>query len=204
MLQHPNEVKRCLRTTKIIELSIPSDRYHLFRGKKFSSQRKFADSLHELLDDSERETILVYPSPNAEPLASLPIKPYNIVVLDGTWSQAKVLYNTNPRIRALRCIKLDNTEPSLYVIRTQPTETCLSTVEAVGLVLTHVEQNPTIMEWFTRPLKTICDFQLNKGANEHQSKEYLITNGLYTKPVNKRVQKSLDLNMKIEFKDLLC
>lgn len=203
MLQHPNEVKRCLRTTKIIELSIPTDRYHLFRGKRFPP-KKYPD-LYDMLESGVRENVLVYPSNDAVSIASLPTDvSYNVFVLDGTWSQAKVLYNTNPMLRSMRCIKLDNTEPSRYVIRTQPTETCLSTVEAVGLVLSHFEENPSIMEWLTKPLKTICDFQLNNGATEHQSKEYLITNGLYQKPLNKRVQKSLDLNMKLDIKDLLC
>ena len=162
MLQHPNEVKRCLRTTKIIELSLPPEHYHLSRGKRFNP-KKFPE-LHQMIESKERETVLVYPSENAISLSSLPNDlAYNICILDGTWSQAKVIYNNNPVIRSLRCVKLDNTEPSRYVIRTQPTNTCLSTVEAVGLVLSHVEQNPSIMDWFTKPLKTICDFQLNNG-----------------------------------------
>lgn len=212
MLQHPNEVKRCLRTTKIIELSIPSESYYLYRGKKFT-QKKFPD-FYKMLADPNRESILVFPSDNAESLYTLKpnipersdgtTKPYNIIVLDGTWSQAKVLYNTNPIMSTIRCIKLDNTQPSRYVIRTQPMENCLSTVEAVGLVLAHLESNPTIMDHFTKPLKAICDFQLIKGAVEHQSKEYMITNGLYQKPLNKRIQKSLDLNHKLHIKDLLA
>ena len=206
MLQHPNEVKRCLRTTKIIELSFPTENYHLYRCKRIS-ERKFP-TLFSMSEDNSRESVLVFPSNKAEPLHSLPndldSKPYNIVMLDGTWSQAKVLYNSNPVIRSLRCIQLENSERSRYVIRTQPTETCLSTVEAVGLVLSHVERKPEIMDWFTRPLKAICDFQLDNGAVEHQSKEYLITNGLYQKPLNKKIQKSLDLKLKLDIKDLLC
>ena len=92
----------------------------------------------------------------------------------------------------MKCIRLDNSERSKYVIRTQPTEICLSTVEAAGLVLEHLEPNSSIFDSFTRPLKAICDYQLNKGAVEHQSKEYLINNGLYNKPLNKKLQKQLE------------
>lgn len=207
MLQHPNEVKRCLRTTKIIELSVPPSHYHLYRAKKFSSKKH--PELFELLENGRdgRENVLLFPSPDAVSLASLPTSPeltYNIVVLDGTWSQAKVIFNSSQTLREMRCVALDNTERSRYVIRTQPTDTCLSTVEAVGLVLSHLEGSPAIMDLLTTPLKAICDFQINNGAVEHQSKEYLITNGLYDKPLNKRVQKSLDLNMKLNIKDLVC
>ena len=161
-----------------------------------------------MIADPERETILVYPSDEAEPLESLPggdaaSKPYNIVVLDGTWMQAKMIYSTNTMISALRCIKLNNTQRSHYVIRTQPTDTCLSTVEAVAAVLAHLEHNTTIIEALTKPLKAICDFQLENGATAHQSKEFLITNGLYHKPLNKRVKKSLSLQQPIGFNDLL-
>ncbi|XP_017490015.1 PREDICTED: DTW domain-containing protein 2-like [Rhagoletis zephyria] len=212
MLQHPNEVKRCLRTTKIIELSLPPSHYHLYRAKRFTPKR-FPD-LFALLDSGERENILLFPSPTAVPLASLPPIPektgsksataYNIVVLDGTWSQAKVMFNSNATLRSMRSVALDNTAPSRYVIRTQPTETCLSTVEAVALLLAHLEEQPDIVELLTSPLKTICDHQINNGAVEHQSKEYLITNGLYGKPLKKRVKKYLDLNLKLNIKDLVC
>lgn len=209
ILQHPNELKRCLRTTKILELSIPTTNYHLFNGKRFNT-KKFP-KLYELIN--ERKTILLYPSPSAEPLDTIEVPEetgsgFNIIILDGTWSQARVLYNTNSFLHSLRCFKLNSTRPSQYVIRTQPTEICLSTVEAAAMILTHMESNLTIYDRLTRPLKTICDYQLDKGAVRHQSKEYLITNGLYTKPLNKKILKKLDNqhqknNSLSEIKDLV-
>lgn len=208
ILQHPNELKRCLRTTKILELSIPSTNYHLFNGKRFNS-KKFP-KLYEIIN--ERETILLYPSPSAELLDTIEVPEtgsgFNIIILDGTWSQARVLYNTNLFLHSLRCFKLNSTRPSQYVIRTQPTEICLSTVEAAAMILTHMESNLTIYDRLTRPLKTICDYQLDKGAVKHQSKEYLITNGLYNKPLNKKILKKLDNqhqknNSLSEIKDLV-
>lgn len=209
MLQHPNEVKRCLRTTKIIELSIPADHYHVFRGKKFAL-RKFPE-LYEMLGQPGRINLLVFPSTNSQQVVQLYDLPsamslkkmnnengtdheqisYNIIVLDGTWSQAKVLYNSNPILQGFQCIELDNRERSRYVIRTQPTDTCLSTVEAVALVLAHLEPNAGIFEQLTKPLTAICEYQLEWGAVEHQSKEYLITNGLYTKRLNRRAKQRL-------------
>ena len=37
-----------------------------------------------------------------------------------------------------------------------------------------------------RPLKALCDYQLEYGAVSHQSKEHLIFNGLYKKPISKQ------------------
>lgn len=164
----------------------------MFNGKRFSFG-KFT-RLHELI--AERETVVLYPSSDAVSLSEIfPNKAsnsLNVLVLDGTWSQARVLYNSNPFLRSLRCFKLDTAKPSMYVIRTQPAEICLSTVEAAALSLTHLESNPIIFERLTRPLKTICDHQLHNGAVEHQSKEFLISRGLYRKPLNKKIRRKLE------------
>lgn len=200
ILQHPNELKRCLRTTKILELSIPDTNYHLFNGKRFPL-KKFPQ-LFKLIE--QRETILLYPSPMAESLGIEGIQSndpdnrnngFNVIILDGTWHQARVLFNCNSFLHSLRCIKLESTGRSQYVIRTQPTETCLSTVEAAAILLSRLEHDPSIHDRLTRPLRTICDYQLNKGAVTHQSKEYLITNGLYERPLNRRLKKKVNQQM---------
>jgi DTW domain-containing protein YfiP len=72
---------------------------NIFRGKKFPSSKH--DGLTEILNDPN--TILLYPSPEAIPLNELNSVgtngqgPYNLVLLDGTWPQAKVglLKNTS-------------------------------------------------------------------------------------------------------------
>lgn len=197
VLQDPKEVKRCLRTTKILELSLPSTHFHLYRGKRFG-KNKFSE-LHELLSRPDQVNLLVWPSADAQSVKKLPnwsqsqSNGYNIILLDGTWPQARAIYNGNKFLQEMQCIKLENTTPSKYVIRTQPSDTCLSTVEAAGLVLAHLEDSADIMEHFTRPLTTICDHQLNKGAVEHQSKEHMIINGCYPKMVGQKVIKQLKL-----------
>ena len=66
---------------------------YTFRGKKFPLPKH--EGLAEILEDPN--TILLYPSPGAVSLNDLPPiseggqKPYNLVLLDGTWPQAKVI-----------------------------------------------------------------------------------------------------------------
>lgn len=48
-----------------------------------------------------------------------------------------------------------------------------------------------------RGLKALCDFQIEHGSECHQSKEYLILNGLYDKPISKRNIYRLTKNSKL-------
>ena len=47
-----------------------------------------------------------------------------------------------------------------------------------------------------KPLKALCDYQFEHGARPHQSKEYLIFNGLYKKPLSKKSLNYLTKNSK--------
>lgn len=56
-----------------------------------------------------------------------------IVVLDGTWSQAKALWWRNPWLLKLRRAVLTPSKPSLYrELRKEPRRECLSTIESIA------------------------------------------------------------------------
>lgn len=70
----------------------------VFRGKKFPLPKH--EGLAEILKDDN--TVMLYPTNDSVALDSLATvgndgqKPYNLVILDGTWPQAKVTeYSTN-------------------------------------------------------------------------------------------------------------
>lgn len=68
-----------------------------------------------------------------------------IVVLDGTWSQAKALWWRNPWVLKGKRAVLGPRAPSLYgKLRREPRRDGLSTLEAVGLLLSRLEGNPGI------------------------------------------------------------
>ena len=59
-----------------------------------------------------------------------------IVVLDGTWAQAKTMWWRNPWLLKLKRLILNPSRPSLYGrLRKQPRRECLSTIESVAETL---------------------------------------------------------------------
>lgn len=68
-----------------------------------------------------------------------------VVVLDGSWSQAKALWWRNPWMLKSRRVILAPPRPSRYgKLRREPRSDGLSTLEATGLVLSRLEGRPEI------------------------------------------------------------
>lgn len=85
---------------------------------------------------------------------------------------------------------------SAYTIRTQPREFFLSTLETVSIILSTLEKNPQIYDDLVKPLRALCNYQFEHGAQPHQSKEWLIFNNLYKKPISKKNLNKLTKNSK--------
>ena len=68
-----------------------------------------------------------------------------VVVLDGTWKEAKTQWWRNPWLLKLRRLVLNPRRKSRYGrIRREPRREALSTLEAVALLLKHLENRPEI------------------------------------------------------------
>lgn len=193
ILQHPAEVKRCLRTAPMLSFALESGKCLTFRGKKFPLPKH--EGLLEILTDPN--TVMLYPTDDSVALDSLdPVgingqKPYSLVILDGTWPQAKAMYHASPVLRSIRSCKLVGVPISEYVIRTQPTEGCLSTLETGALALSILEGNSELKDEMLGPLHYLCRYQLQNGAVTHQSKEWRIKQNTYPKLIGKRLAKQL-------------
>jgi DTW domain-containing protein YfiP len=68
-----------------------------------------------------------------------------IVLLDGSWSQAKTLWWRNPWVLKCRRVALNPKQPSLYgKLRREPRREGLSTLEAAGLAIARLERRAEI------------------------------------------------------------
>ncbi|XP_056393361.1 tRNA-uridine aminocarboxypropyltransferase 2 isoform X2 [Hyla sarda] len=202
IVQHPAEESRVLRTVPLLAACLPEDKCKVLIGRRFGEER-----YPELAAICRKPgTFLLYPGAEAANLEELSLEdnhhPHSLIIIDGTWSQAKDIFYKNSLFRLPKQVQLKTTISSQYVIRTQPTNTCLSTLECAAIGLSIMEKDTEIQQTILRPLQALCTFQLQHGAQIHHSKEQLLKNGQYKKPMpkNKRKIKKMELlvnNVKI-------
>ena len=87
-----------------------------------------------------------------------------VILLDGTWSQAKTLWWRNPWVLKAKRMALQPKQPSLYdKLRREPRREGLSTLESAALVLSRLEGRPeiekTLISTFRRMLQRYRDTQ---------------------------------------------
>lgn len=91
---------------------------------------------------------LLFPSRDSIELEKLSPdqRPSQLVVIDGTWAQAKSLHRALPQLQSLPCYKLAPAQPGQYRIRLEPTDQSLSTVEATVAALSALEPETRNLE----------------------------------------------------------
>jgi hypothetical protein len=88
-----------------------------------------------------------------------------IVLLDGTWSQAKALWWRNAWMLKCRRVVLGPRRPSRYGrLRREPRRDGLSTIEAAGMLLSRLERRPDIEEKLTASFERMLDRVREHGA----------------------------------------
>ena len=158
ILQHPQEKKEVLATAAltralltradlVIGLSWPNLSRTL--GRSVDSNRwaaLYLGSAHPASFGQQREVLAL--DRRGEPAADQEAMLRGlegVVVLDGTWKEAKTLWWRNPWLLKLRRLVLNPHRKSRYGrIRREPRREALSTIEAVALLLKHLDGGPEI------------------------------------------------------------
>lgn len=79
-----------------------------------------------------------------------------VIVLDGTWSQAKALWWRNPWLLKLNRLMLWPREPSIYgALRREPRKVYLSTLESIAEALDALGESPEVREHLRRVFRTM-------------------------------------------------
>ena len=166
ILQHPRESDVRINTARLVELQLERAERHV--AIKLSEVPAFQARLL----DPAAPAILLYPGPEARDLAEAPPPgPVTLVVLDGTWWQAKKLFQQNPELAQLPRYSLSPSAPSRYRIRREPALHCISTIEAIGEALTLLEPPGFDREAWLMPFDAMVEHQLHyaeaRGARRH-------------------------------------
>jgi len=181
IFQHPKEVKRPHQTAKIAVKSIGEGKCQIHTRSKIKADDPV---LLEATSRSGSSVYLMYPNRNSVDVKTLKSqhKSSTIILLDGTWHEAKKLLERSPSLAKLPSLHLDlhsgtgeeevssSWVKSAFIIKTQPDPKCMSTVETVAHTLALIEEDQSIVERMLRPLNTICEIQMNHGAVIHDDK----------------------------------
>lgn len=167
ILQHPQEPGVDIGTVPIIRCSFPGATVRTglswpnlakALGREVVPQRwgvLYVGSVQiEQLPRSNRSLFVVDKkgAPTAEQESILSTLE-GVVLLDGTWSQAKTLWWRNAWLLKLKRLVIRPSSRSLYDrIRKEPRRGCLSTLETVGEVLQQLEGRSDILRLVQKPL----------------------------------------------------
>ncbi|KAM7077521.1 tRNA-uridine aminocarboxypropyltransferase 2 isoform 4-T4 [Ciconia maguari] len=98
IIQHPAEENRVLRTVPLLAACLPPDKCKILVGRRFSEDR-----YPELATVCRNpNTLILYPgaeATNLEEVAVMSSSPSVMIIIDGTWSQAKDIFYKNSLFR---------------------------------------------------------------------------------------------------------
>ena len=184
VLQHPRESRRAIRTCRMLELGLSPGSCLVFEGTSFSCENSLVSSLI-----NQSNTFLLYPGKGAICLDNLchmkdrqeSSSAITLVLLDGTWREAKSILRNSPLLQTLPKVTLKAGEPSEYVVRSQPALGGLSTLEAAARAIEVLEQQQGLLDSLLAPLRALCNTQIHHGEVQHQPSLFKEENAAFVK-----------------------
>lgn len=136
-LMHPKEFKQEKAATgRLTRLCLENAELHM--GIEFDRH----EAVRELLGNPDHRCVLLYPGRSALNLSTANAGELDtfraetggrklvVFVLDATWAGARKMLKLSPSLQQLPRVMFTPSAPSRYVIKQQPQEGCLSTLEA--------------------------------------------------------------------------
>ena len=155
-LQHPNERTMPFNTARLAHLSLSNSR--LVHGLEFDGTK----TVQELRARKERVGIL-FPSSLAKDLSEAPSDLETLVIIDGTWREAKKIIYLSPSLLEFPHFAFVPEKPSNYRIRKEPKDEYISTIEATVTSLRILDGDPAkyqeLLDLFDRMVDRQVDFQ---------------------------------------------
>jgi DTW domain-containing protein YfiP len=154
-LQHPREHRMPIGTARMTNLGLANSELHIAADLDCHPRVR-------ALADAGSRTVLLFPGPGAvEPWALPDGPPTTLVVLDGTWIQARKMLERSVQLQRLTRVAFTPEAPGTYRIRREPAAHCLATVEAVVQVLGRLENDPDRFAPLLRAFEQMVEQQLH-------------------------------------------
>ncbi len=164
-LQHPREARVPISTCRMAHHSLPNSEMHIGLGVTGNPQLERICAMPD--------TAVLFPSDNAVDVSCIDVPPQHLVVVDGTWSNAKKIVEKCPVLSKLPRLTFRPERPGAYRIRKEPAEHCLATIEAVAYVLELIERAPGRFRPILSAFDAMVDRQLefierSDGSTRHK------------------------------------
>lgn len=143
ILQHPQEPDKELGSARIANLALANSTLKVGLSWPNLSKALGRPAIHG------NWGVLYLGSKSEHSTTSAPagVQMEGIVVLDGTWAQAKTMWWRNPWLLKLKRLILSPSRPSLYGrLRKEPRRECLSTIESVAETLEMLGEDAMVSE----------------------------------------------------------
>jgi DTW domain-containing protein YfiP len=163
IVQHKHESRHPFGTVRIAELGLAKARIHTVPGWAVSG-----DNPPEWLPAGAG---LLYPGHAARDLGSLAPaeRPAALVLLDGTWNQARALFRDHAWLRTLPRYAFTPSTPSRYRIRREPRPSYVSTIEAVVQALSLLEPGLAGTAGLLAAFEHLIDVQIEQCSKRQRA-----------------------------------
>ncbi|GMV38533.1 MAG: hypothetical protein AMXMBFR64_02490 [Myxococcales bacterium] len=157
VIQHPREARCAIGTVRLVRLGLERCTVEV--------NAPWSGAPSRLAAAPPPGAAVLYPSEGARPLETLPLTelPRALIVLDGTWHQARTLHRSNPWLDALPHVVLADPTPSAYRIRAEPRRHYLSTVEAIVAALSLIEPDTPGLTTLLCSFGAMVDYQIDRA-----------------------------------------
>jgi DTW domain-containing protein YfiP len=175
-LQHPRESRVPVSTCRMAHLSLPNSELHIGLGATGDARLEAVCR--------EPDVAVLFPSDSAVDVRDLKCPPKTLIVVDGTWSNAKKVVEKCPVLSTLPRVAFTPDKPGNYRIRKEPEAHCVSTIEAVAYVLEHLEKSPGRFTPMLSAFDAMVERQLDyiaKNGNASRHRRFKVRN---SKPVD--------------------
>ncbi|MFP5492376.1 MAG: tRNA-uridine aminocarboxypropyltransferase [Bacteriovoracia bacterium] len=171
ILMHPKEFKREKAATgKLTHACLPNSEIQW--DESFLENKR----VNELLNDPTKYPVLLYPGDQSLNVslgefrvAVLGERELVVFVLDGTWPCAKKMLKLSTNLQNIPRLMFTPTQKSQFVIKQQPHELCLSTIESVQQFLEALSaqgfEEPLEWESLLKPFMAMQQYQIEASRD---------------------------------------